>query len=129
MPIEIDHRKRTNRETLAEAFRIEKILAKQAAGKALWELGELALDYELVDPNNYLQEVTNRLSKGVGVLVGINHITMKEPVLALQLISDKIAPLNRTVGVSALKYFDKRRFPGVLFYPIASATTAYTGLD
>lgn len=131
----IDHHRKTNRQTLAQAADLGKQIASQLGGKAVWEIGRQALQYELIDPHNYLADVRNILSpsdpeqKPAGVMVGINHITMKDPPLAIELISDHIAPLDRVVAVSALKYIDPDRFPGIIIAPIASAASAYTGLE
>jgi hypothetical protein len=133
MRLEIDHHRRTNRKTLAEAFSLEKQIGSQLGGKLVWEIGRQALQYELVDPNNYLAEVRNLLfpmdpeQKRVGVLVGLNHITMADPPLVLELIHDHIAPLDHVVAISAKKYLDKKRFPGMLIAPISSMASDYKG--
>jgi 1-acyl-sn-glycerol-3-phosphate acyltransferase len=129
----IEHHRRTNKETLVEALSIEQHFATKLGGKAVWEIGRQALQYELVDPNNYLADVRNLVSpiapeqKPVGVLVGLNHITMADPALVLELIHDHIAPLDQVVAISAKKYLDKKRFPGMIIAPIASMASSYKG--
>lgn len=133
MRIEVDHRKHTSRETLAEAFSIKQHFAAKLGGKAVWEIVRHSLQYELVDPNNYLADVRNLMSpidpeqKPVGALVGLNHITMADPALVLELIHDHIAPLDQVVAISAKKYLDMKRFPGILIAPIVSMASDYKG--
>jgi 1-acyl-sn-glycerol-3-phosphate acyltransferase len=130
MRLEIDHREPA---TLAQAVDLEQQLAAKLGGKLVWEIGRQALQYELIDPNNYLADVRNLVSpidpeqKRVGVLVGLNHITMADPALVLELIHDHIAPLDQVVAISAKKYLDKKRFPGMIIAPIASMASDYKG--
>src|ERR1035437_1994940 len=131
----IDHHRKTNLQTLAKAASLEKQLAMQFGGELVWEIGRLALQYELVDPNNYLADTRNLLfpsdpeQKPVGVLVGLNHITMADPPLVLKLINDHIVSLDHVVAIAAKKYLDDKRFPGMIIAPTASMASAYTGLE
>jgi hypothetical protein len=130
MRIEVNHHIPA---TLAQAVDLKQQLAAKLGGKLVWEIGRQALQYELIDPNNYLADVRNLVSpinpeqKPVGAIVGLNHITMIDPPLVLELIHDYIAPLDRVVAISAKKYLDKKRFPGMLIAPIASMASAYKG--
>ena len=121
--------------TLAQAAKIEQQMAAKLGGKLVWEIGRQALQYELVDPHDYLTKTKNLLfpiepeQKPVGALVGLNHITMEDPPLVLKLIYDHLASLRHVVAIAAKKYLDDKRFPGMIIAPIASMASAYTELE
>ncbi len=72
--------------------------------------------YEIIDPNHYLNGVIDVLypwpqdSKTPGgVIIGLNHTSMKDAIIGAKIIGEKLTSPNRGMGVVTIKYFDETR--------------------
>jgi len=123
--IEVDHRKRTNRETFAEALRIEKQLTEQIKLSLARESGEFALKHvgaEIIHPER-LDAIRETL-KTKSVIWYSNHHGKADAIPQIDAIS-QVIPIDRLVTVVGMKQMDNRgplqRVQGSLFNVWADA--------
>lgn len=108
-------------------------------GNIVYEVLAAAVPYEIVDPNSYLNQVMDVLypwpkdSKAPGgVLIGINHTSMKDAMIGVKIINEKLTGLRRGMGIATIKYFDETRkdsHVGKVFTWVTSKLNAAKGLE
>jgi hypothetical protein len=88
----------------------------KAIGNILYETATAVARCEIIDPNHYLDMAIDVLypwpkdSKTPGgVIIGINHTSIKDAVIGARIISEKLTDPSRGMGVVTIKYFDETR--------------------
>lgn len=104
----VDHRRRTNRETLAEAFSLEKQISGQIRLSIARRSGEFALKHigaEIIHPERLdaIREVLETKS----VIWYSNHHGKADAIPQIDAIS-QVIPLNKLVAVVGMKQMDDR---------------------
>jgi hypothetical protein len=108
-------------------------------GNITYEVLAAAVPYKIVDPNGYLNQVMDvlypwpkNLKAPGGVLIGLNHTSMKDAMVGVKIIKEKLVSLKRGMGIATIKYFDETRkdsHVGKVFTWVTSKLNAATGLE
>lgn len=97
MRIEVDHHRRTNRETLAQAFALEKQLASGVIGKSAWEFTRERIVHPEVEGIENFAIARAHLEAGGSIIIYLNDPIEKKGVpLVASAIEDNLTPLNHT---------------------------------
>ncbi|MGA2911609.1 MAG: hypothetical protein ABSE17_03170 [Candidatus Levyibacteriota bacterium] len=88
----------------------------KAVGNILYEAATAVAQWKIIDPNHYLDMAIDvlypwpkDLKTPGGVIIGINHTSMKDAIIGARIISEKLTNPNRGMGVVTVKYFDETR--------------------
>jgi hypothetical protein len=121
----VDHRRRTNRETLAEALSLEQQIAEQIRLSLARESGEFALKHigaEIIHPERL--DTIRKILETKSVIWYSNHHGKADAIPQIDAIS-QVIPLNKLVAVVGMKQMDDRgplqKVQGTLFNVWADA--------